>query len=108
MIRLTVLYGHPQNTADFEAYYHNHHMPLASKMKGLKGFTVGMVQSAEPGQQAPYYRVASLYADTPEELQAIMSSPEAQAAVADIQNFATGGVTIFVSNEEVVIPVQIR
>lgn len=108
MICLTVLYGHPQNTEEFEAYYHNKHLPLASKIKGLKGFTVGMVLSAEPGMQAPYYRIANLYVDTPEELQAAMSSPEGQAAVTDLQNFATGGVTTFVSAEEVLIPVQLR
>ena len=32
MVKLTVLYGHPDNPADFEEYYANTHMPLVDKM----------------------------------------------------------------------------
>src|SRR5258708_1994275 len=107
MYHLTLLYGHPQDPTEFERYYHETHLPLASKIKGIKGFTIGKVESMDPNQPPLYYRVASLYADSAEELQAILASPEGQAAVADLHNFATGGVTILVNNEQVLMPVTL-
>jgi len=41
MFRLTVLYGHPTDPDAFDRYYHSVHIPLAKKMKGLKGWTIG-------------------------------------------------------------------
>src|SRR5580765_8430399 len=46
MNRLTVLYGHPTNPAEFDRYYHEVHIPIAKKMKGLKGWTIGKCESA--------------------------------------------------------------
>ena len=50
MIRLTVLYGHPDDPAEFDRYYRDVHIPIAKKMKGLRGWTIGKCQAAEPGQ----------------------------------------------------------
>ena len=55
MTRLTVLYGHPDNPAEFDRYYHEVHIPLAKRMKGLKGWTIGKCQGAAPGEAPPYY-----------------------------------------------------
>jgi uncharacterized protein (TIGR02118 family) len=107
MYCITVLYGHPQDPAAFEKYYRETHLPLAMKIPGLKGFTIGKIETADPNQPAPYYRIASLYAGSAQELQTMLSTPEAQAAVADTHNFATGGVTLLVDNEEVLIPVSL-
>ncbi len=41
MTRLTVLYGHPTDPAEFDRYYDEVHIPLAKKMQGLKGWTIG-------------------------------------------------------------------
>jgi len=38
----------------------------------------------------------------------MLSSPEAQATIADLQNFATGGVTILMDNEQVLVPISLR
>ncbi len=104
MHRLTVLYGHPEDPAKFDRYYREVHIPIARKMKGLKGWTIGKCQPAEPGTQAPYYMIVGLYAETSEEMQAILASPEGQATINDVPNFATGGVTLMYNDEEVLIP----
>jgi uncharacterized protein (TIGR02118 family) len=49
------------------------------------------------GSQPPYYLIAELSFPSQEALGASQSSPEAQAAAADVPNFATGGVTMFVA-----------
>ena len=108
MIRLTVLYGHPQDPIAFDQYYHNVHVPLARQMRGLNGWTIGKCQAIEPGQTPPYYLIVGPYADSREAMEAILASPEGQAAVADVANFATGGVTFLYDDQQVLIPVNLN
>ncbi len=107
MYKLTVLYGHPTDPAAFDRYYYEHHIPLAKKMQGLKGWTIGKCESTEAGEKPAYYMIVSLYAESREALEATLGSPEGQAAVADVPNFATGGATFMYDNEEVIIPASL-
>ena len=104
MIRLTVLYGHPDNPKEFDRYYHEVHIPLARQMRGLKGWTIGKCESAVPGELPPYYMIVGLYADSREQMESILASPEGQATGADVANFATGGAAFLYDEEEVLIP----
>ena len=104
MIRLTVLYGHPTDPAEFDRYYHKIHLPLAKQMRGLKGWTIGKCEAAEPGTKPAFYMIVGLYAETRDDMEAILASPEGKAAVADVANFASGGATFLYDNEEVLIP----
>lgn len=107
MCRLTVLYGHPADPAEFDRYYHEIHIPIARKMKGLKGWTIGKCESATPGQLPPYYMIVGLYANTRADLEAIIASPEGQATIADVPRFATGGCTFVFDDETVLAPIQL-
>ena len=91
MIRLTVLYGHPDDPEAFDRYYRSTHLPLARKMQGLTGWTLGKCQAANPGERPAYYMIVGLYAETREAMEAILATPEGEACVADVANFATGG-----------------
>lgn len=102
MYRLTVLYGHPKDPAEFDRYYYDVHIPIAKAMKGLKGWTIGKCEPAAPGETPPYYMIVGLYTETRADLDAILASPEGQAAIADVPKFATGGCS-FVFDEEVVL-----
>jgi uncharacterized protein (TIGR02118 family) len=104
MCRLTVLYGHPANPAEFDRYYHEVHIPIARRIKGLKGWTIGKCVPATPDAPAPYYMIVGLYAETREDLEAILQSPEGQATIADVPSFATGGFTFMYDDETVLIP----
>jgi uncharacterized protein (TIGR02118 family) len=104
MTRLTVLYGRPADPAAFDRYYHEVHIPIARRMKGLKGWTIGKCEAATPGAEPPYYLIVGLYADTRADLEAALASPEGRATVADVPNFATGGVTFLYDDEVVQIP----
>ena len=107
MYKVTVLYGHPQDPDEFERYYFENHLPLAAKLKGVKGFTAGKVVSLNPNQSSPYYRMGSLYFDSPEAFESIFASPEGRAVVADLQNFATGGVSLVGNEEQVFVPLTL-
>jgi uncharacterized protein (TIGR02118 family) len=93
---LTVCYGHPTDPAAFDAHYTNTHAPLAEKIPGLASFTHRHLASLD-GTQPPYYLIAELSFPSQEAMGASLGSPEAQAATADVPNFATGGVTMFVA-----------
>ncbi len=107
MCRLTVLYGHPADPAEFDRYYREVHIPIARTMRGLKGWTIGKCQSAVPDEQPPYYMIVGLYTDTRAQMDAILTSPEGQATIADVPKFATGGVQFLFEDEEVLIPFEL-
>ncbi len=94
MIKATALYGHPTDPQAFETYYAQTHIPIAKKMKEVVKIETTMFLPNADGSPAAYYRMAELYFASPEDLQLAMASPEGQATVADLSNFATGGVTL--------------
>jgi len=108
MYRLTVLYGHPKDPAEFDRYYHEVHIPLARAMKGLKGWTIGKCESAIAGEEPPYYLIVGLYADTRADLEAILDSPEGKVTVEDVPRFATGGFSFMFDEEAVLIPCELE
>jgi uncharacterized protein (TIGR02118 family) len=103
MTRLLVLYGHPKDPAAFDKYYQEHHIPIAKKMKGLKKWTIGKVQSTPGGPPPPFYYVADLYMESREDFEKLLASPEGKAAVADVPNYATGGATFLYTEVEEII-----
>ncbi len=103
MIRLLVLYGHPADPEAFDKYYDDIHIPLAKRMQGLRKWTIGKVTGTPGGAPPPYYYVADLYADSREQMEAILASPEGQAAVRDVPNYASGGVTFLYTEVEEVL-----
>ena len=103
MIRLLILYGHPEDPEAFLKYYHEVHLPIASRMKGLEKWTIGKAVGTPGGEPAPYFYIAELFAPSRAALEAILESPEGRAAVADVPNFATGGVTFLYTEYQDVI-----
>src|SRR5262245_38533683 len=97
MVKLAVLYGQPKNPAEFEKYYADTHLPIVAQMKGVRRIELSKV-TGTPGDGAPaFYRIAELYFDDADHMQSVMSSPEGKKTVADLANFATGGVTVMVA-----------
>ena len=103
MVRLLVLYGQPKDTAAFDRYYREVHIPIARRMHGLKKWTVGKVAGTADGKPSPYYYLADLYMESREDFDELLRSPEGQAAVADVPNYATGGATFLYTEIEELI-----
>jgi uncharacterized protein (TIGR02118 family) len=91
---LTVCYGHPADPAAFDAHYTSTHAPLAEKIPGLVAFTFRHCASLDDSAP-PYFLLAELAFESAQALAAGMSSPEGQAAAADLANFADAGVVMF-------------
>jgi uncharacterized protein (TIGR02118 family) len=100
MLKVTVLYGHPTSSADFEKYYAEIHLPLAAKMQGVARLELTKFVAGPDGGRPAFYRMAELYFPSQAQMQETLGSPEGQATVADLPNFATGGVTMVIGSVE--------
>lgn len=95
MKQIIVVYGKPADAAAFDKHYAEVHVPLVNRMPHLKGFSysAGPVQCSD-AEKTPHL-VAFLSYDSDADLGASLDSAEGKAAVADVGNFASGGVTIY-------------
>jgi uncharacterized protein (TIGR02118 family) len=98
MMKVTVLYNHPKSLDEFEQYYENKHLPLAAKMKGVDRLELTKFVPGPDGVNPPYYRMAELYFADQAHMEKSLGSAEGQATVADLQKFATGGVTVLIGS----------
>ena len=101
MPKLIVLYPPPSDVATFERRYQSEHVPMVmTKIPGLKKFVAAKVIGSPAGGAAPYQRVAELYFDSLESLQAAMGSSGAQTTVAHAMEISTGGAPIVLIGED--------
>ncbi|MBT0669857.1 EthD family reductase [Novosphingobium profundi] len=96
-IVLNVIYDHPTDPQAFEAYYADTHMPIAERIPDVERLVLLKALPGADGAPAPWYRTAQIFFADAARMEAAMASPEAQAAVADLANFATGGVRVVVA-----------
>jgi uncharacterized protein (TIGR02118 family) len=95
MAQLLVMYKTPHDAAAFDMHYAEKHIPLAKKIPGVRKYQVSKGPVATPAGPSPYHLVATMQFDDIAAIQQAFASAEGQAAVADVQTFATGGVEIF-------------
>ncbi|MEU2718626.1 EthD family reductase [Streptomyces sp. NPDC007205] len=103
MYRLTCLFGHPDDPAAFQEHYRNVHIPLGKQLPGIKRWIVGLCETQD-GKPPPFYMIAELCTATREDMEQLLASPQGQTVAADVANFATGGATIILYQEEVIHP----
>ena len=102
MARLVVMYKTPKDLGAFDAYYFNTHVAIAKRIPGLRKYEVSKGPVATPAGPSGFHLVATLHFDDVAAIQRAFASPEAQAAAADVQKFATGGADmIMFENTEV-------
>ncbi len=96
MARLLALYRTPTDPAAFDAYYAATHAPLAKRLPGLRAYDISRGPVAGPGGDTGTHLVATLHFDSVADIEAALASPEGQATVADLANFADGGVEVMI------------
>ena len=100
MPKLIVVYPVPVDPVTFERRYRSEHVPMVQgKIPGLRKFVAARVLGTPTGA-APYQRVAELYFDSLDALQAAMASAEGQAAVAHAIEISTGGAPVVLIAED--------
>jgi uncharacterized protein (TIGR02118 family) len=103
MIRLSVYYNPPADPDAFVAHYETTHVPVASKMPGLRSYVWGKSLATPTGEPATYFVTAELTFDDMEALGTATGSPEGEAAVADMANFAAAGAVTIISESIVAV-----
>ena len=97
-----VLYNQPNDTAAFEKYYAEKHIPLfASHAQEIGVTRVELVRFAPgaDGKPAAIYREADLRWDSKEARDKGMATAGFKAAAADLPIFATGGFTVLLGQK---------
>jgi uncharacterized protein (TIGR02118 family) len=91
---VTVLYQTPKDTAAFEKYYRETHLPLVSAGQQEIGFTKAELTrftSALDGKKPAFYRQAELYFNSPDDAKTGMATPAFKKVGDDFKNFDTHG-----------------
>lgn len=94
MIRITSLHGFPADSEEFDRYYREVHTPIVQRIPGARRIRFGRALRTVDGEAPPYYLVSDVYFDDLAALERALASPEMSEAIADVPNFASGGVTI--------------
>lgn len=102
MAKLIAVYGVPADPAAFDRYYHATHVPLAKRVPGLRHYEVTTGPVTALAGAAGCHLIATLTFDSLADVHAALASPEGQATAADLANFATGGVSLYVADTRVV------
>jgi uncharacterized protein (TIGR02118 family) len=89
---------------EFDRYYRDVHTPLVRRIPGVRTIRYGRALRTSDAGRAPYYLVSDVYFDDANALEAARATPEMAAALADVPNFASGGVTIMLCEYEDVAP----
>ncbi len=91
---VTVLYQTPKDTAAFEKYYRETHVPLVSAGKQEIGFTTAELTrfvSALDGKKPAFYRQAELYFKSVDDAKKGMATEAFKKVGDDFKNFDTHG-----------------
>jgi uncharacterized protein (TIGR02118 family) len=99
---VTVIYNHPKDTAAFEKYYREVHLPLVSANQQEIGFTradLTKFTSTVDGKKPAYYRQAELYFPSLDAAKKGMATAGFKKVGDDLKNFASGGLTGLVAVE---------
>jgi uncharacterized protein (TIGR02118 family) len=100
MARLLVMYKTPKDPAAFNRHYFDKHVPLANTIPGIRKYEVSSGSIATPAGPSEIHLVAILHFDDMAAIQHAFASQEGQAAAADVQTFATGGVDMYLFDDK--------
>ena len=99
MAQLVVLYKTPKDTAAFDRYYFETHIPLAKRIPGLRKYEVSQGPVVTPAGPSGVHLVAMLHFDDMEAIQKGLASAEGRAAAADAQTLGSVDMLLFDSRE---------
>ncbi|MFZ0477764.1 MAG: EthD family reductase [Terriglobales bacterium] len=89
MVQLVVMYKTPKDTAAFDKYYFNTHVPVAKKIPGLRKYEVSQGPVMTPAGPSEYHLIATLHFDNIAAIQNAFASALGKAVAADVRTFTT-------------------
>ena len=98
-----MIYNQPKDSAAFESYYKDHHLPLVGGGQSEIGFTradLTRFESNLDGSAPVKYRQAELCFNSMDELKKGTATEAFKKVGADLPNFATGGLTGLIGEQQ--------
>ncbi len=92
------LYKQPEDQAAFDEHYFNVHVPITTKIPGLRKMEVTKIVGSPMGKTG-YYLLCEMYYDSHEALKAAMKTEESKASGKDLMSFAGDLVTLLIGEE---------
>lgn len=96
-VKLTIVYGTPEDSAAFDQHYADVHMPLVEAWPGVQKVELAKVTGGPMGSPSPYHQIAEIWFADEEALNAALSSEPGRQAGKDFMNIATPGSFMTVS-----------
>lgn len=96
-VKLTVVYGTPDDAEAFDRHYHDVHMPIVGRYPGLDRVEVARVVGGPGGTPSPYHLIAEMYFADHDALNAALSSDAGRESGRDFRGIAPSGSFMTVS-----------
>jgi len=96
-VKLTVVYGTPEDKDAFEKHYADVHMPIVQRWPGLQRAEISRVTGGPMGSPSPYHWMAELYFADEAALNEALGSPAGAEAGKDFGAIAPPGSFMTVS-----------
>ena len=90
-VKMTVVYGTPEDAAAFDKHCNDIHVPLCHKLPGLQRIEMAKVTGGPMGSPSPYHLITELYFADEAALNAAMSSEAGAETGKDFMAIATPG-----------------
>src|SRR4051794_39533363 len=96
-VKLTVVYGTPEDADAFDKHYEEVHMPIVERWPGLVRVELAKVAGGPMGSPSPYHFIAELHFDDADALNAALASDAGKEAGKDFMAIAPPGSFMTVS-----------
>lgn len=96
-VKLTVVYGTPDEADAFDKHYHEVHMPIVGRWPGVERVEVARVTGGPGGSPSPYHLVTEIYFADNDALNAALGSEAGREAGKDFMQIAPSGSFMTVS-----------
>ena len=96
-VKLTIVYGKPDQADTFDKHYHEVHMPIVGRWPGVQRTEIARVTGGPGGSSSPYHLITELYFADAGALDAALGSDAGREAGKDFVAIAPTGSFMTVS-----------
>lgn len=90
-VKLTILYGTPEDAVTFDQHYRDVHLPLVDRWPGVERVELAKVTGGPMGLPSPYHQIAEIWFADEDALNAALASEPGREAGKDFMGFAPPG-----------------
>ena len=97
-VKLTMVYGTPDDVDGWEKHYFEVHMPIVDRYPGVERMEIARVSGGPGGSASPYHMITEIYFADDDALNAAMRSEAGREAGKDFMATAPAGTFVTISD----------